>query len=372
LSNFKFLKSTIREYYSKRKLEEPPYLHKREIALQSLEDGVYIRHLSFPSMTKLYEFILSKKTPLHLYYSSAYYENPANDRMELKGWLGSDLLFDIDSDKYSGCNDVISICITDNYVVEGDIGQCPSGDKPVKYPVVKAKCIEYAYSDAVKLYYILRDELGLRDIKIYFSGNRGFHVKVSDDTILDLSSDERREITSYVLLESISSERLFPPLGSKKKYALVAINGEIGIRARIAKLAKEAKLGYGTIAEYVKIPYEELRVLIEEARVRIDPVVTMDPSRLSRFSFSLNCKSGLLVKPVNIDDLYEFSFTDYTPWEGQIIVRGLIDASLPVLDSKVILKRSESISLEAHIAYYLILKNLVKVISTRDFGVRNV
>ncbi|MCD6301369.1 MAG: DNA primase, partial [Staphylothermus sp.] len=56
---FFLLKKLIREYYSRKPLEEPIYIHKREIAIQSLEDGVYIRHLSFPSLAILYNYILS-------------------------------------------------------------------------------------------------------------------------------------------------------------------------------------------------------------------------------------------------------------------------------------------------------------------------
>ncbi|MGB9828386.1 MAG: DNA primase, partial [Thermosphaera sp.] len=81
------LRNIIRSYYKKRPLQPPPEIHKREIALESLEDRAYLRHLSFPYMDRLYEYILSKKTPLHLYYSSALYENPSAQPMEAKGWL---------------------------------------------------------------------------------------------------------------------------------------------------------------------------------------------------------------------------------------------------------------------------------------------
>lgn len=111
LNNKFFIKKILREYYSQKPLEEPLYIHKREIAIHSLEDEAYIRHLTFPSITHLYNFILNEKTPLHLYYSSAYYESPSIKKMELKGWTGSDLMFDLDSDHYPGCGKILSICI---------------------------------------------------------------------------------------------------------------------------------------------------------------------------------------------------------------------------------------------------------------------
>ncbi len=367
-SNFFFLRKIIRKYYSKKPLEEPIYLHKREIALQSLEDGVYIRHLCFPSMSKLYNYILNEKTPLHLYYSSAYYDDPSNDKMELKGWLGSDLMFDIDADRYSGCDKIYTICIGSNKIYEGKT-ECPGNEEPIHYPIITSKCIERAFYDVVKLYIILREEFGFKDIRVYFSGNKGFHIKVCDESVLDLTRDERREIASYILLENINVEKIFPPVGSRKKYAIIS-NKEHGLRKRILRLIKNSGVEYEVMGEYIKIPYDELLVLVEEAKVNIDAVVTMDTSRLSRFGYSLNCKSGLMVRPIDIEKFTGFKFVDYSPWQGGIIVKPLIDATLPVFDENIELKRGTPTYLESHIAIYLAFKNLVKIIDLKDFGVQ--
>lgn len=368
-SNFFFLRKIIRSYYSKRPLEEPIYLHKREIALQSLEDGVYIRHLSFPSMTKLYNYILNEKTPLHLYYSSAYYDNPSNTKMELKEWLGSDLLFDIDADRYTGCDKVYTICIKSNKVFEGKT-ECPNNEEPLYYPVISIECMNRAFYDVIKLYMILKEEFGFRNINIYFSGNKGFHVKVYDEAIQNLTREERRELASYILLENINVEKIFPSIGKKKKYMVLSSN-EYGIRKRILRLIKNSSnIQYEVLGEYIKIPYEELYLLIEEARVNIDAVVTMDISRLSRFGFSLNCKSGLVVHPINIDEFDEFDPMNYNPWEGGMIVKPLIDASLYFFNEKIELKRGSPIYLDSYIAIHLAFKNLVKIIDLKDFGVK--
>jgi DNA primase small subunit len=45
-------------------------------------------------------------------------------------------------------------------------------------------------------------------MNIAFSGHRGYHLKIEDDTIRNLSSDERREITDYLTGENISFEIL--------------------------------------------------------------------------------------------------------------------------------------------------------------------
>lgn len=372
LSNKFFIKKILREYYSRKPLEEPLYIHRREIALQSLEDEVYIRHLAFPSMTHLYNFILNEKTPLHLYYSSAYYESPSIDRMELKGWMGSDLLFDIDSDHYPGCDKVLSICISENRVYEGKLKTCPeTSEKPVVYPLITRECIQKAYQDALKIKYILETELGLRNIRIYFSGNRGFHVKVIDESIWDLGSDERREIASYVSLENFEINKLFPVIGKKKRY-VVLTRREYGIRRRVLEYAAKNKI----IDEkklFIKLPLNELEQIINDLRVSIDVVVTMDTSRLSRFGKSINGKSGLIATIIEPDENYTFRFEDYCPWSGSIEVKPLIDLSgLQVFGQKISLKKGLKITLDAKTAVFLALKGVVKIINDERMVIRNV
>ncbi|MEM2026058.1 MAG: hypothetical protein QXW94_07185 [Desulfurococcaceae archaeon] len=60
------MKRIIRSYYMKKPLEEPNDLHKREIALESLEDNVYIRHLAFPYIDALYHYISENSITLVL------------------------------------------------------------------------------------------------------------------------------------------------------------------------------------------------------------------------------------------------------------------------------------------------------------------
>lgn len=371
LSSEYFLKTIIRNYYSKKPLEEPVYFHKREIALESLEDRVYIRHLCFPSISKLYDYILNNKTPLHLYYSSAYYDNPCVDQIESKGWTGSDLMFDIDSDKYAGCSEVLSICISTNTIYSGKIDKCSETEEPVYFNILSTKCIDRAFQDIKKLYFILKEELGLREIEIYFTGHRGFHLKVYDSKILDLDRDARREIVSYVKLENIDLERLFSIRKSRQKYVWLS-RREYGVRKRVLEIVLKSGIKYEEVGEYIKIPYSEFKLVLNEASVNVDPVVTIDVSRLSRFKKSLNCKTGLIVRSIDVDKYNGFKLEDYNPWDGGIIVKPLVDAKIPIFDQEVVLKRSELIYIDSFLAIILAFKNLVKIIDLKDFGVRNV
>ncbi|ADV64364.1 DNA primase small subunit domain-containing protein [Desulfurococcus mucosus] len=353
-----FLRRIIWDYYRLKPLEEPSNLHMREVALESLEDGKYIRHLSFPYMEKLYEFIQGGKTPLHLYYSSALYSDPSAEDMESKGWQGSELIFDIDADKYPGCSQVFKICIGGG-VVDGEAG-CPGGREPVEYPVVPWDCIRRAWESALRLRDILLRDLGFSRIKIYFSGNRGFHVRVLDESALPLTREQRRLLADYVACSNLDTARMFPSYRGK----VVFHRFEHGLRRRVLESARARGLvREGEIAglKGLVLDEEHLPMLLEENCIGIDKVVTIDTSRLSRFGNSLNMKSGLRVTEMDpgkgLDDA---GFTSFSPFKGGIRVKSLIDASrLPVLDKLVDLKKGGVFELEAPYAIYLIIHGVV-------------
>jgi len=325
-------------------------------------------------MTQLYNYILEEKTPLHLYYSSAYYDNPANENMELKGWLGSDLLFDIDADSFPNCDKYYTICILSNSIYDGRT-DCPKNEEPIHYLAITADCIERALNDVKKLYDILRDELGFRDIRVYFSGNKGFHIKVLDEKVHDLTRDERRELVAYITGEGIDIEHLaptsIPGKKARRKYVLF-FEKEFGVRKRLLKLVKEYGLEVVSESGYIKVAYEDLMRIINDLRINIDAVVTIDTSRLSRFGFSLNGKSGLVVKPLDINTLTHIDWSMFNPWEGVFIIKSLVDADLIVFDNKYKLRRGEAMRLDAAAALHLAFKKLVHIIDVVDFGVRNV
>ncbi len=104
-----------------------------------------------------------ENAPEHVYSSSAKYENPDTFIMEYKkkGWLGSDLIFDIDYDH-------------------------------LKKPTLKE-----ARRQADKLLVILEDQLGFKKILYVDSGSRGFHIHIYDDCVQKLDNAERREIADF-------------------------------------------------------------------------------------------------------------------------------------------------------------------------------
>src|SRR5256884_9739590 len=93
----KFLKAHFRRYYEHTKPILPDRFGRREFGFMFWTAGIVQRHLGFSREEELRSF-LSSRVPAHAYYSSAYYETPNAPTMEEKGWLGADLIFDLDAD----------------------------------------------------------------------------------------------------------------------------------------------------------------------------------------------------------------------------------------------------------------------------------
>ena len=91
-----FLKSAYREYYSKHgsSIEFPEQLQSREFGYIPFGGGM-IRHLSFKDGGEALAE-LTRQSPSSVYCSNARYEHPTRP-IEEKGWLGAELIFDIDA-----------------------------------------------------------------------------------------------------------------------------------------------------------------------------------------------------------------------------------------------------------------------------------
>ncbi|MEM0000999.1 MAG: DNA primase small subunit domain-containing protein [Desulfurococcaceae archaeon] len=370
-SKIAFLRKIIREYYSQRPLEEPGDLHKREIALESLEDAAYIRHLAFPYMSALYEYITTVKTPLHLYHSSALYAVPDADIMENKIWEGSELLFDIDADKYEGCNKRIWICPESGEAYDTVLGACPQGEKPVEYLSLPWMCIVKAWNSALRLVDVLEKDFGYSKIKIYFSGNRGFHVKVLDQEVLQLGREARRAIADYVSCNELDLDTLFPAYRGKAVFR----TPEYGLRKRVLELAMKRGIierrRVKELEDVMLVDLEYVKAILREVCVDVDRAVTMDTTRLSRFGNSLNMKAGFKVTELKRDiDVDRLRYECFSPFKGTLKVKSLVTGGVDVLDTKLNLVRGNIYRVEAYIGVYMVVKGLALPVDFNELEVR--
>ncbi len=186
-----WIRERFRRHYRSADFELPPRFPRREFGFRFWEAGMMQRHQSFKGAEALRDF-LARRTPMHAYFSSAYYEKPGAPTMEEKGWLGADLVFDLDADHiervkgmpYEAMLEEVKreiARIVDEYLL-GDFGFDPAA------------------------------------ILITFSGGRGYHIHVRDPKVWELQSHERREIVDYITGTELDADGLFRkiPLELKK------------------------------------------------------------------------------------------------------------------------------------------------------------
>ncbi len=307
------VRTIFKDYYERASLEIPYDVELREFAYQPFDSDSYVRHLSFSSEAELRDYIV-KNVPLHLYYSSAKYQLPSAKDMEEKGWMGADIQFDLDADHFCKARK-FNFCPRCGQTVEGDV--CPrDGTQAVEYVEITRECIERTKEKALDLVEILEEDFDLKP-KVYFSGNRGFHVIVecSGECAL-LTSSDRKQIAEYVMGVNVPRYKGKPE--------------DPGWVGRIAK-------GKGG--------------------VEIDEQVTTDVKRLVRIPGSLHGKSGLMVKRVDLDK-FEYSKEALSPFKGTGILLPLISGEFELLGEKVKLSGGTPIKLDASIALYASLKGL--------------
>jgi DNA primase small subunit len=163
-----------------------------------------IRHKRFSGIDNL-RSVLAEVVPSDVYHSCAYYENPDFD-MDKKGWLGADLVFDIDADHIpTSCNKIHDEfkCAKCGFTGRGITPEtCPvcGGTKFETKTWPCELCIKSAREETAKLLDILTNDFGfsLEELHVFFSGHRGYHVHIENEDVQTLDSMARKEIVDYI------------------------------------------------------------------------------------------------------------------------------------------------------------------------------
>lgn len=299
------------------------------------DDVVMHRHVGFATQEALHEK-LAARPPAHAYRSAAHWQTPRARTMNDKGWLGSDLIFDLDMDHLR--------------------------DMPDTFPAM----LEAVKQETLRLVeeFILGDlDVPPHEIDIVFSGGRGYHVHVYSEQYRTLGGKERREIVDYVKGEitpdvyyhSGTAPHVPTPdqsgWGERINRSLRALLDEArnqedpgaflsevaerhGRDVNVGKGRADAVLSYGPdrvergFFNPGRVPKDLLEALVQEAAHRggaeIDEPVTSDTHRLIRIPGTLHGGSGLQVKPLTLEQLRDFSpLTDAVVFnDDPILVEG--------------------------------------------------
>lgn len=332
------LKQAFKEYYFNHTalVEAPDAIHEREFGYSRF-DGTMIRHLSIRDRNELIALLLMN-VPADVYCSAAYYTSP--DRpMDEKGFNGADLIFDIDvkelKPRCSNMHD-IHLCAECSEPIHDQSICTRCGSKKINHVTMPCdECISLGKGEVKKLLEILMEDFDVAEdsMRVYFSGNYGFHVYVKGRyTMLD--SAARLEVANYImgkgLMDALMKEyrrrdggksgknkgrdrsRSSSGSSSKKMDSRDIVKGYDIMDIQLPASILAGEHGWiGRIRRYLsssnKISMKSVEDAILALSARIDPSVTMDTHRIFRLPGTLNSKSSLAKVPLlNLADIDSF------------------------------------------------------------------
>lgn len=180
-----FMRTTFSSYYQEAMIEPPHRFARREWGFFPFGGKMMFRHIAFRNREEL-DAHFKRSVPMHAYHSAAYYQDPGVQPMaeKVKGWMGADLIFDLDADHIPGAEEL-------GYVQQ--------------LAIVKGEVIRLLED-------FILDDLGFprSSTYLFFSGGRGYHVHVRDPNVLNLLSNDRRAIVDYITGRGFSIDVAFP------------------------------------------------------------------------------------------------------------------------------------------------------------------
>jgi len=373
------VRSAFRGYYFKpNMIETPDMIEQREFGYMQFGQVGMVRHLSFNSMKELTATII-KEAPADIYCSNAYYRFPTYPMQE-KQWLGADLIFDIDG------KDLHLPCVSSHsYFVCANCGRASASapDEKKGYPcqlcsgkeldsvsIPCANCIDGSKKEVKHLIEFLTGDLGMKQgaIQVYFSGNNGFHVHISDGAYARLDPQARSDLVGYISGAGLMAESVGVRKGNAEKLFLIKFPKSglaYGWRARVAD---KLKINSSSIIKLKHIVeqrggYTPFKVDVDrmarDMGVRIDPQVTTDVHRVFRMPGTLNSKSGLVKMKCGDLDSFDPLVEACLLGDNKVSVRVKTSVKLKLKNKSFNISK-ESAELPAYAAVYLICKRLAE------------
>lgn len=285
-----FLRSAYKEFYFRGEgtIEFPGDVGAREFGYIQFGGGM-VRHLSFKSEGEAVAEIL-KQSPSSVYCSNARYESPTRP-IDEKGWLGAELIFDIDAtDIPTPCKRRHDLWYCEKCFASGKLprpAKCSKcGGATTEFHGTCDMCLGAAMDHAKRVVGFLTEDFGvdLGAIRVYFSGNRGYHLHVYDARFDPLDQLARGEIAEYVRGSSLPlNQTIASTLRHKPQSGAVGA----GWARRITTYVDARREGYeGTLQKLVS-------EAIASQRALVDSSVTTDIHRVFRLAGTLHGTTGM-------------------------------------------------------------------------------
>lgn len=305
-----WLRNAYKEFYfrSSESIEFPEDVASREFGYIPFGGGM-IRHLSFKSRGEALAEIL-RQSPSSVYCSNARYEFPTRP-IEEKGWLGAELIFDIDAtDIPTPCKKGHDLWYCEKCHSSGKLprpSKCPKcGGPPAEFHGTCETCLDAAKDHATRVMGFLTGDFGVdpEAIRTYFSGNRGYHLHTFDKRFDGLDQTARGEIADYMRGASLP---LSQTIASTLRRRPTSGPQGAGWTRRITGYVDERRQDYsGTLQKLVS-------EAVSSQRAMVDSSVTTDIHRVFRLAGTLHGDTGMSKARVK-------SFAKFDPQEDPVVL----------------------------------------------------
>jgi len=296
-----FLRRVYRAHYFKHHdlVQIPSKIQAREFGYIPFGGGM-VRHLSFKNPGELIAELV-KQAPSSVYCSNAIYENPTL-QMDEKGWLGAELIFDIDADSIPTPCKAKHNWWYCNSCRSGGMGTKPTRCPKCRSPGLEqvhwscAECLGATKEHVKRLIGFLTKDFGVDEgaIRLYFSGNRGYHAQVLDERFWKADSQVRAELANYIRGNALSPRLL------SQNNKTTDDEGSFGWTRR-SELFQMSRTLNSSKRQVQKLVDE----IISTNAAYIDEAVTTDIHRVFRMPGTLHGNSGLLKMQVNDIDNFD-------------------------------------------------------------------
>nr|A9A8L9.1 RecName: Full=DNA primase small subunit PriS [Methanococcus maripaludis C6] len=287
---FNEISSLYKQYFEyaikvRKWLEIPDDLSHREIGYGMLKK-VDNRNMSFNTDGEYLTWVL-KESPFHLYKSLSYMEYPdVVGGAAKKGLFKREVAFDIDTHKTEKCTH------DDSWICEECLGEARNQ--------VLILIEDFLFPDF---------GLSEKDLKIVFTGNRGYHIYLKPENpellkkIEKWGKNERRYFIEYILGKNLNLRNM----GSRWKNILIREFKKNKIATKKFEKTSDWKTEIDTRKDTTRRTiYETIGKV--KSRLELDEKVMDDDIRLLRTIGSLHGYTGLMVKEITYSSLKNNQF----------------------------------------------------------------
>lgn len=333
----KYFTDKFKEYYNNNYVSCVIDISKREFGIGTMQSKISQRHLTFTTINDFNNY-LRNTPPFFVSYSTSYFTFPDRRPMENKKWEGSDIVYEFDSDDYDlPCHDRHNTweCKDENCKEwgYGNLKQCPKCSSQTTITEWTCdECLGKAKEDTLRLIEFLEKEFKLNPSSfiISFSGAKGYHVRITDRSIIFLSKPARLQMMNYILGNDLELEKLgfikerknykIPPLKESAGWSKKILLGIIDVITNysekqlmdVFKLSlKKAKIIISTKEDILNKMYHNnilsidfsssdkfIEDLIEniknKIRLKIDPQSSSDIFKIMRVPDTIHGGTGFL------------------------------------------------------------------------------